>query len=114
MQKIIGMLQSRFLTNLVNAFGKDRATSKGDAPSADNVEEIDREEEELNDEEKEEEISQSPSINQSKRKTGQMDIQSRKRNKGANIIAQSISELGQILGVYLKKAQNDCVKLQIV
>lgn len=53
------------------------------------MEEIDREEEELNDEEKEEEISQLPSINQSKRETGQMDIQSRKRNKGANIIAQS-------------------------
>jgi hypothetical protein len=40
-------------------------------------------------------MTQSPFIDQSKRKANNMEIQFRKRNKGASIIAHSISELGK-------------------
>jgi hypothetical protein len=60
-------------------------------------------------------MTQSPSINQSKRKADNMEIQFRKRNKGACIIAQSISELGKSFGCIIeKKTLKKCVKLQII
>jgi hypothetical protein len=49
-------------------------------------------------------MTQSPSINQSKRKVDNMEIRSRKRNKGASIIAQSISELGKSFGSIIEKS----------
>ncbi|XP_058763461.1 uncharacterized protein LOC131636888 [Vicia villosa] len=70
---------------LVHAFGKDRATGKGAAPPVDNVEEIDKEIEELfNDEEDDVETTPSPSNNKSKRKLDNKDIHFNKRNKGAS------------------------------
>ncbi|CAI8610925.1 unnamed protein product [Vicia faba] len=67
---------------LVHAFGKYHATGKGDAPHADNVEEIDKEIEELfNDEENEVEMTSSSSNNKSKRKFDNKDIHFNKRNK---------------------------------
>ncbi|KAK2356055.1 hypothetical protein QL285_093413 [Trifolium repens] len=90
---------------LAHAFGKDRVTGKCAAPPAVNVEEIDKEvEDQDNSEENEIEMTQSPSINQSKRKVDNMEIQSRKRNKGASIIAQSISELGKSFGSIIEKS----------
>ncbi|KAK2367916.1 hypothetical protein QL285_081158 [Trifolium repens] len=80
---------------LAHAFGKDRATGKESAPPADNVEEIDKEEEERNnDEDIEVEVIQS----QAKRKRDQMELQQKKRNRGANILANSITEFGKNFG----------------
>ncbi|PNX92830.1 hypothetical protein L195_g015973 [Trifolium pratense] len=88
---------------LALAFGKDCAKSV--VPPADNVKEIDKEDEEqCNDEENEIGMTQSPSINQSKRKLDHMEIQFRKRNKGASIIAQSIFELGKSFGTIIDKS----------
>ncbi|CAJ2677799.1 unnamed protein product [Trifolium pratense] len=93
---------------LAHAFGKDRATGKGAAPPADNVEEIDKEDEDQgNDEENEIGMTQSPSINQFKRKADIMEIQFGKRNKGASIIAQSISELGKSFGSIIEKSSKN-------
>ncbi|MCI03724.1 hypothetical protein A2U01_0024765, partial [Trifolium medium] len=81
---------------LFRAYGKDCANGNCVAPPTDKVEEIDKEDEEqYNDEEYEIGMTQSPSINQSKRKLDHMEIHFRKRNKGASIIAHSISELGK-------------------
>ncbi|CAJ2649348.1 unnamed protein product [Trifolium pratense] len=93
---------------LAHAFGKDRATGKGAAPPADNVEEIDKEDEDQgNDEENEIGMTHLPSINQSKRKADIMEIQFGKRNKGASIIAQSISELGKSFGSIIEKSSKN-------
>jgi hypothetical protein len=61
------------LDKLAHAFGKDRATSKGDVTRCDVVEELDKEHEEQNNDDEEEDnigvdITQSISVNQSKRK----------------------------------------------
>ncbi|WJX68274.1 hypothetical protein P8452_52662 [Trifolium repens] len=49
-------------------------------------------------------MTPSPSIDQSKRKTNNKGIQSRKRNKGASVIAQSISELRKSFGSIIEKS----------
>ncbi|KAL5059590.1 hypothetical protein RYX36_031194 [Vicia faba] len=88
----------------VHAFEKDRATSKGASPPADNVEEIDKEIEELfNDEDNEIEMTSSPPNNKSKRKFNNKDIHFNKRNKGASLIAQSIYELGKNVEAMIEK-----------
>ena len=91
---------------LSQAFGKDRANGKEAAPPADNVDEIDKEEEENIDEEIGVEITRSSSINQSqaKKKCDDMEIQPKKRIRGTNLLAHSITELGKDLGSMINKS----------
>lgn len=66
---------------LALAFGKDRATGKGAVTPADVVEELDKEEEEQNDDNDVVDLTQSASVNQSKRKNDNEGSLQRKRNR---------------------------------
>ncbi|KAJ1440732.1 hypothetical protein SESBI_01802 [Sesbania bispinosa] len=79
------------LDKLAFAFGKDRATGKESVPPGDVVEELDREEEEQNGiDDIGVDLTQSPSITPPQ-------SHSRKRNIGANALADSLLEVGNNL-----------------
>ncbi|XP_057427857.1 uncharacterized protein At2g29880-like [Lotus japonicus] len=92
------------LEKLAYAFGKDRATGKLAYSPADVVEELDKEEEEqAHHDDVRVEMTPTSSVNKSQcRKDDLVESQSRKKNRGANLIANSISELGNTLGKWLE------------
>ncbi|PNX55395.1 hypothetical protein L195_g049024, partial [Trifolium pratense] len=90
----------RLIDKLAHAFGKDRATGKRSAPLLIMLRRLDKEEEEQNNDEFEVEVTQSPFLNQSqaKRKCDHMELQPKKRNRGANILCSRYNELGKNFG----------------
>ncbi|KAI4334666.1 hypothetical protein L6164_013384 [Bauhinia variegata] len=92
-----------FLHILEHNSKNHHATGKGVVAPVDVVEQL---EEENNNDEVEIDLTESPFINQSqsKRKHDFVKSQNRKKNRGANLLANSIYELGKSFGMWLNES----------
>ncbi|KAJ1403798.1 hypothetical protein SESBI_27060 [Sesbania bispinosa] len=89
---------------LAFAFGRDRATGKENGRPGDVVEELDREEEEQNGiDDNGVDLTQSPSITRPQ-------SHSRKRNRGANVLADSLLEVGNNLAKMIEVGSGKLAK----